>query len=331
MAALSRESARLTNATAVPENHAARPVLFLMGPTASGKTDLAVALVERLPLEIVSVDSAMVYRGMDIGTGKPDCEVLSRAPHRLIDIREPEETYSAAQFREDALEAIAEIRDAGRVPLMVGGTGLYFRTLTKGLSPLPAADPRIRAVLESDARRLGWGALHDRLAAVDPASATRIHRNDPQRIQRALEVHAITGKSMSALVEAGRGHGPGLSVHAVSLEPAERVWLHQRIATRFREMLSRGLVEEVATLRDSGKLRAGMPALRAVGYRQTWAHLEGGLDRETLAERGIAATRQLARRQLTWLRGEPEVSRFDCGQDAVTEQVFAHFAARMEP
>jgi tRNA dimethylallyltransferase len=328
MAALSREYARLTNA--VTETHAARPVLFLMGPTASGKTDLAVALVERLPLEIVSVDSAMVYRGMDIGTGKPDREVLSRAPHRLIDIREPEETYSAAQFREDALEAIAEIRDAGRVPLLVGGTGLYFRALEKGLSPLPAADPRIRAALESDARRLGWGALHDRLAAVDPASAARIHRNDPQRVQRALEVHAITGKSMSALME-GHRRGPGLSVHAVSLEPAERAWLHQRIARRFRQMLSRGLVEEVAALRDSGKLQAGMPALRAVGYRQTWAHLEGNLDRGALAERGIAATRQLARRQLTWLRGEPDVSRFDCCQDAVTERVFAHFATRMGP
>jgi tRNA dimethylallyltransferase len=302
-----------------------------MGPTASGKTDLAVALVERLPLEIVSVDSAMVYRGMDIGTGKPDREVLSRAPHRLIDIREPEETYSAAEFRKDALEAIAEIREAGRLPLLVGGTGLYFRALKNGLSPLPAADPRIRAALESDARRLGWATLHDRLAAVDPASAARIHRNDPQRIQRALEVHAITGKSMSTLMEAGRGGGDGLTVHAVSLEPAERAWLHQRIAGRFREMLSRGLVEEVAALRDSGRLRAGMPALRAVGYRQTWAHLEGGLDREGLAERGIAATRQLARRQLTWLRGEPEVSRFDCCQDALTERVFAHFAARMGP
>ncbi len=313
------------------ETHAARPVLFLMGPTASGKTDLAVALVRRLPLEIVSVDSAMVYRGMDIGTGKPGREMLSRAPHRLIDIREPEETYSAAQFRKDALEAIAEIRDAGRVPLLVGSTGLYFRALEKGLSPLPAADPRMRAALESEARRLGWGALHDRLATVDPASAARIHRNDPQRIQRALEVQAITGKSMSALMAAGREGGAGLTVHAVSLEPAERVWLHQRIARRFGEMLSRGLVEEVAALRDSGKLRAGMPALRAVGYRQTWDHLEGVIDRKSLAERGIAATRQLARRQLTWLRGEPEVSRFDCCQDGVTERVFAHFAARMGP
>ncbi len=297
-----------------------------MGPTAAGKTDVAVELVTRLPLEIISVDSAMVYRGMDIGTGKPAPEVLTRAPHRLIDIREPEQTYSAAQFVNDARDAISEIRAGGRVPLLVGGTGLYFRALSRGLSRLPEADPQVRAGLEADMNRLGPRALHARLADVDPASAGRIHPNDPQRIQRALEVYEITGKPMSALLDLGRGQGKSFEVNAVSLEPVERGWLHARIARRFEDMLDRGLVDEVSGLKRSGRLDEGMPALRAVGYRQAWRFLHGDGDLEDLKSRTTAATRQLARRQLTWLRKESEVTRFDCAEPSVAAQVTTYFA-----
>lgn len=301
------------------------PLLYLMGPTAAGKTDLAVELVARLPLEIISVDSAMVYRGMDIGTGKPAADVLARAPHRLIDIREPGQTYSAAQFVKDAREAIREIQAAGRTPLLVGGTGLYFRALSRGLSDLPEADPRIRAELAAELQGVGPRALHARLAKVDPASAQRIHPNDPQRIQRALEVYEVTGRPMSALLEAGRSRGRRFEIHAVSLEPAERGWLHARIAWRFKAMLDQGLVEEVAALKQSGRLAEGMPALRAVGYRQVWRFLQGDGDLETLKERAVAATRQLARRQLTWLRKETEITRFDCAGPSTAARVIRHF------
>ena len=297
-----------------------------MGPTAAGKTDVAVELVARLPLEIISVDSAMVYRGMDIGTGKPTPEVLARAPHRLIDIREPRQTYSAAQFVKDARKALMEIQAGGRIPLLVGGTGLYFRALSRGLSLLPEADPQVRAALAAEIDRLGLRAVHARLAKVDPASAGRIHPNDPQRIQRALEVHEVTGKPMSALLESGGGQGQSFEVHAVSLEPAERGWLHARIARRFEAMLDKGLVEEVAALKQSGRLDEGMPALRAVGYRQVWRFLQGNGDLEELKERATAATRQLARRQLTWLRKETEITRFDCSARSVAGQVKTHFA-----
>ena len=305
------------------------PVVFLMGPTASGKTDLAVALVSRLPFEIVSVDSAMVYRGMDIGTGKPDAVTLARAPHRLIDIREPRDTYSAAQFRADALKAIHEITAAGRIPLLVGGTGLYFRALERGLSPLPAADARVRAALNQEAVRSGWPALHARLARVDPKSAGRIHPNDPQRIQRALEVHALTGHAMSSLIDASRKMPPPFAVHGIRLEPGDRDRLHQRIARRFHGMLDRGLVDEVAGLRASARLAAGMPALRAVGYRQVWAYLDGDGDLAALAERAIAATRQLARRQLTWLRAEAGGRRFACGGKDLPAAVEAYLRPRL--
>ena len=297
-----------------------------MGPTAAGKTDVAVELVARLPLEIISVDSAMVYRGMDIGTGKPASEVLARAPHRLIDIREPRQTYSAAQFVKDARKALMEIQAGGRIPLLVGGTGLYFRALSRGLSLLPEADPQVRAALAAEIDRLGLRAVHARLAKVDPASAGRIHPNDPQRIQRALEVYEVTGKPMSALLEAGGGQEQSLEVHAVSLEPAERGWLHARIARRFEAMLDKGLVEEVAALKQSGRLDEGMPALRAVGYRQVWRFLQGDGDLEELKERATAATRQLARRQLTWLRKESEITRLDCSARSVAGQVMTHFA-----
>lgn len=297
-----------------------------MGPTAAGKTDVAVELVERLPVEIVSVDSAMVYRGMDIGTGKPSPEVLARAPHRLIDIREPEHTYSAAQFVQDASEAINEIRAAGRVPLLVGGTGLYFRALRRGLSPLPEAHSRVRAELEAETERSGLGALYARLEQVDPGSARRIHRNDSQRIQRALEVYEITGRPMSELLQAREGEAVPFDMQAVSLEPADRQWLHSRIARRFNAMLDQGLVEEVAALKHSGRLSESMPALRAVGYRQVWRFLQGDGDLRQLEARGIAATRQLARRQLTWLRKEVNVTRIDCSRPAMVGQVLSLFA-----
>jgi tRNA dimethylallyltransferase len=226
----------------------------------------------------------------------------------------------------DAWEAIEEIRVGGRVPLLVGGTGLYFRALSRGLSFLPQADPQTRAALEAEVRRLGLRALHARLEKVDPASARRIHPNDPQRIQRALEVYEVTGKPMSALLDAGPGQGRRFEVKAVSLEPAERDWLHARIARRFENMLGRGLVEEVADLKQSGRLDDGMPALRAVGYRQAWRFLQGDGDLEELKLRATAATRQLARRQLTWLRKEAQVARFDCSEPSVVAQVMNHFA-----
>lgn len=297
-----------------------------MGPTAAGKTDIAVELVARLPLEIVSVDSAMVYRGMDIGTGKPSTEVLARAPHRLIDIREPEQTYSAAQFVKDASVAIEEIQAKGRVPLLVGGTGLYFRALSRGLSRLPAADPRIRAALATETERLGLKALYARLERIDPESAERIHPNDPQRIQRALEVYELTGRPMSALLGSARGTADRFKLRAVSLEPGERDWLHARIERRFERMLEKGLVEEVAALKRVGRLAEDMPALRAVGYRQVWRYLHGDGNLETLKARATAATRQLARRQLTWLRKETEVTRFDCIEPSAADQIEAHFA-----
>jgi tRNA dimethylallyltransferase len=278
------------------------PLLFLMGPTAAGKTELAVQLVARLPLEIVSVDSVMVYRGLDIGTGKPDTETLARAPHHLIDIRDPHECYSAAQFRTDALAAVEAIRARGRVPLLVGGTGLYFRALREGLSPLPAADPALRRRLDAEGRALGWPALHARLAALDPRAAARIRPSDPQRIQRALEVITLTGTPLSVLQDTGAAGGCPYPVHTLSLEPASRAWLHERIAARFQAMLLAGLEDEVLRLWQPGKLSLAMPSMRAVGYRQVIEHLEGRCTRRQMIAAALAATRQLARRQLTWLR-----------------------------
>ncbi len=283
-----------------------------MGPTASGKTDLAVALVEALPVEIVSVDSALVYRGMDIGTAKPEAETLARAPHRLIDICEPDEVYSAARFRDDALAEIEQIHAAGRIPLLVGGTMLYFRALLDGFSELPSADPVIRARLEAEAGEYGWEHLHRRLQAVDPEAAARIHPNDPQRLQRALEVWEITGEPISRLQQIRHG---GLrsrfSVASVALVPADRAILHERIARRFDAMLAAGFIDEVASLRASGKLDLSLPSMKSVGYRQVWQYLDGELDYREMREKGIVATRQLAKRQLTWLRGETALERID--------------------
>ncbi|MES9960482.1 MAG: tRNA (adenosine(37)-N6)-dimethylallyltransferase MiaA [Sedimenticola sp.] len=285
--------------------------IFLMGPTASGKTDLAIALTEHLPCDIISVDSALVYRGMDIGTAKPSAEELARAPHRLIDICDPSESYSAAQFREDALREMAEITAAGRIPLLVGGTMLYFRALQYGLSELPAANAAVRARLEQDAALHGWQGMHERLAAVDPAAASRIHPNDPQRIQRALEVYEITGKSLTELQD--RDGEQKLPYRLVKLvrAPREREVLHQRIADRFHKMLAQGFEEEVRGLLQQGSLVPDMPSMRSVGYRQMLKYLLGEWDRETMIEKGIVATRQLAKRQFTWLRADTEAHWLD--------------------
>ena len=299
------------------------PVVFLMGPTAAGKTAIAATLAERGPFEIVSVDSALVFRHLDIGTGKPSPEVLARAPHRLVDIRDPDERYSAGEFRDDALGAIADIRAAGRVPLLAGGTGLYFRALEQGLAVLPAADPEVRAGIEREAARDGWPAMHARLAGIDPASARRIHANDPQRIERALEVHALTGLPMSELLAGGRRGALDGPVCRIVVEPSDRSVLHRDIATRFAGMLDAGLIDEVRDLRRRWTLTRRSASMRLVGYRQVWAYLEGACSRAEMTERAIAATRQLARRQLTWLRADRTAARVDCHAPDVVECVAA--------
>lgn len=281
------------------------PAIFLMGPTASGKTVLAIDLVQRLPCEIISVDSALIYRGMDIGTAKPDAKELALAPHRLIDICDPAEAYSAARFCEDALREMAAITAAGRIPLLIGGTMLYFRALEFGLSALPEADPVVRDQLECEAREIGWGQMHAQLAEVDPAAGGRIHPNDPQRIQRALEVYRLTGKSMSQLQkEADQHHFPYQPIKLVRA-PQDRAILHRRIAARFDVMLQQGFETEVRRLLNRGDLSATTPSMRAVGYRQMIRYLQGEYSREEMIERGIIATRQLAKRQYTWLRSYP--------------------------
>lgn len=312
------------------ERHAGTAkVVFLMGPTAAGKTEVAVRLSERLCCDIVSVDSAMVYRGLDIGSGKPDACTLVRAPHRLIDIRDPHEPYSAAEFRADALAAIDAIVARGRIPLLVGGTGLYFRALRDGLSPLPAADPALRARLAAEAARDGWGALHARLARVDPDAAARIRPSDPQRIQRALEVIELSGSPLSALQRGGAKRPCPIPIIALSLQPGSRDWLHRRIEQRFQRMLRDGLEDEVRALRASGRLAADLPAARAVGYRQVHQYLAGEIDRETMIARALAATRQLARRQLTWLRREAVDARIAADGDAPHARVLQVLARHL--
>jgi tRNA dimethylallyltransferase len=288
------------------------PVVFLMGPTASGKTRLAMELAARLPLRIISVDSAMVYRGMDIGTGKPDKEALHRFPHALIDIRNPEQTYSADDFRRDALQEIAKAHAEGTIPFLVGGTGLYFRALRHGLSALPSANGAVRARLAAEAAEHGWKTLHARLAQVDPGSAARIHATDPQRIQRALEVYELSGQPMSRLLSGAPRAALPNPVHTLIMEPKERGKLHADIASRFHAMLGAGLVDEVVELRRRHDLSEDMPSMRAVGYRQVSEYLANACSYQQMSERAVAATRQLARRQLTWLRAEPASTRFDC-------------------
>jgi tRNA dimethylallyltransferase len=279
----------------------------LAGPTASGKTGLALALAAEFPLEIVSVDSALVYRGMDIGTAKPTPAERAEVPHHLIDILDPSQAYSAAQFAADARSLIDEIRGRGRLPLLVGGTMLYFKALVEGIDALPPADSAVRARLDGEAAQLGWPAMHGRLAQVDPATAERLSPNDSQRIQRALEVHELTGQPLSAFHTRDARPTPAPRHRLLSLEPADRAWLHARIGERFVQMLAGGFLDEVKALRARGDLHTGLPSIRCVGYRQAWEALDAGLAgdalAETVRERGTAATRQLAKRQLTWLRG----------------------------
>ena len=283
------------------------PAIFLMGPTAAGKTDLALDLARVLPCELISVDSALIYRDMDIGTAKPDKATLEAFPHHLVDIRDPSEAYSAAEFRHDALRLMADITARGRIPLLVGGTMLYFKTLLDGLADMPAADAEVRAELERQGREQGWEALHRDLQAVDPQSAQRIHPNDPQRLVRALEVYRVSGVSISEwhLRQNSRSQEERFpyTVAQLAVAPAERQVLHQRIAKRFDLMLEQGFIAEVERLHRRGDLHAQMPSIRAVGYRQAWEYLDGHCDAAQMRERGIAATRQLAKRQFTWLRG----------------------------
>jgi tRNA dimethylallyltransferase len=298
----------------------------LAGPTASGKSAIAMALAQSVPLEIVSVDSALVYRGMDIGTAKPSIADRAAVPHHLIDIIDPREAYSAAQFAADATRLVNEITGRGRLPLLVGGTMLYFKILSDGLDALPAADPAVRAALEAEAFKRGWPALHAELARVDPASAARLPPTDAQRIGRALEVLRITGRTLSSFHTAPRAaQAPAL----IALEPSSRAWLHERIAARFDTMLAKGFIDEVRGLRARRDLHAGLPSMRCVGYRQAWAALDEGVTGEALVaavrERGIAATRQLAKRQLTWLRGMQRTV-VACDSDDASRQAAAAVA-----
>ncbi len=300
-----------------------------MGPTCAGKTAVAIELVQAFPCAIISVDSAMIYRGMDIGTAKPCAAELSRAPHRLIDIRDPAQSYSAAEFRADALRAIAEVEALGQVPLLVGGTGLYFRALEGGLSPLPPADPALRARLKQEAAAHGWPVLHRRLAALDPKAALRIHANDSQRIQRALEVHELTGVSMTAWRERRFARTLRQPVIKVVLSPSDRGELHRRANERFQRMLDAGFIEEVRALRDRDDLTADLPSIRVVGYRQVWQYLADGCGYEAMVRRAVAATRQLARRQLTWLRGESGAQWIDAARPGLPEAVAAFLRQKL--
>ena len=297
-------------------------VVAIMGPTASGKTAAALEVARHLPVEIISVDSALVYRGMDIGTAKPTAEERAAVPHHLIDILDPAESYSAMQFRDDALRLIEEIAARDKLPLLVGGTMLYFKALQEGLDDLPPADPQLRALLDAEAAQLGCPALHARLAELDPETAARLKPNDAQRIQRALEIIALTGKPMSALLAQQPKQELPFTLLPIALEPSDRSVLHARIAQRFDAMLaSEALIEEVVALRRRGDLHLGLPSMRCVGYRQTWEYLDGHYDKAALREKGIAATRQLAKRQLTWLRAMPHRIMVDCLDPAAPAKV----------
>ena len=299
------------------------PAICLLGPTAAGKTALAIEIVQRLPCEIINVDSAQIYRGMDIGTGKPDAATLARAPHRLIDILDPAQAYSVSQFRDDALREMADIRDSGMVPLLVGGTMMYFKALRDGLAPMPAASEEVRAGILTLAERDGWGAVHARLAEIDPSSAARIHPNDPQRLQRALEVYLVSGRSMTEWHQQGDDQVAlqPFDLHFVSVQPTLRSVLHERIAARFQQMLSDGLVTEVEGLYHRGDLDLAMPSMRAVGYRQVWQYLAGEYSFDAMREKGIIATRQLAKRQVTWMRSWNALRNFDSENPETVDQL----------
>ncbi len=299
------------------------PAIFLMGPTASGKTALAVQLARTLNGEIISVDSALVYRGMDIGTAKPTLAERGGIPHYLIDILDPAESFSTGQFRDQALALMADIAGRGKLPILVGGTMLYFNALNSGLAVLPEADEAVRAKLDQELEQFGKEALHARLAQVDPESAARIHPNDPQRIQRALEVYEISGRPMTSLFTEAQAQDIPYRKIKLIIAPPDRKILHDIIARRFRTMLEQGLVEEVEALFKRGDLSEKMPSIRAVGYRQVWAYLSGEYDYDTLVEKGIVATRQLAKRQFTWLRREIDAANFETGQPDLLERVLA--------
>ena len=315
-----------------PENIALRgknaanlpPAILLMGPTACGKTALAIELAQRLGCEIISVDSAQIYRHMDIGTAKPDAAERARVPHHLIDIIDPHESYSAARFRDDALTLMREIAERGRIPLLAGGTMLYFKALTEGLNDLPEADAAMRLVIDTMAEDKGWPALHAELARIDPGSASRIQPNDAQRIQRALEIYYLAGKSMSALLAKPKYVYLPYRIIPAALVPSDREWLHERIAQRFELMLELGLIGEVRKLRSDYALEPDMPSMRSVGYRQVWGYLDGEYGLAALREKGVAATRQLAKRQLTWLRSMPEIAVFDCVAEGLGDRVADH-------
>lgn len=294
-----------------PDQSALPPAIFIMGPTASGKTDLAIDLCEDYPFELIGVDSAQIYKGMDIGTAKPDEATLKRAPHRLISFLDPSESYSAAEFRRDALTEMQSITAAGKIPVLVGGTMLYFRALENGLADMPDADPTVRAALTEEAERHGWQALHDRLARIDPVAAARIHPNDPQRLQRALEVYELTGLTLTEHHNKAKADALNYRVLKLALIPSDREWLRQRAALRFELMLKAGFLDEVKALYERGDLHENLPAIRSVGYRQAWDYLAGNTDFNEMQNRAIVATRQLAKRQLTWLRSEKGISSFD--------------------
>lgn len=287
------------------------PAIFIMGPTASGKTGLAIKLISHLPIEIISVDSALVFKGMDIGTAKPTQEELKAAPHRLISFLDPAEAYSAADFRTDALREMAEITAAGKIPVLVGGTMLYYRALEYGLAELPEADPALRKKLSATASDIGWDGLHKQLEAIDPVSAERIHPNDQQRIQRALEVYELTGKTLTEhqqLQHAAKKEAFPYRLLKIALIPEDREWIRELAAIRFNLMLEDGFVDEVRRLHQRDDLHADLPSIRCVGYRQAWQYLEGELDYEEMIERAVIATRQLAKRQMTWLRSEKNMT-----------------------
>ncbi|MDD5037349.1 MAG: tRNA (adenosine(37)-N6)-dimethylallyltransferase MiaA [Methylococcaceae bacterium] len=305
------------------------PVIALMGPTASGKTRLAIQLAQELDGEIISVDSGLVYRGMDIGTAKPSLEERQGVPHHLIDILDPAEAFSTGQFRQQALKRMAEIGSRGRLPLLVGGTMLYFNALFNGLADLPPADEAVRRQIDEEAALQGWAKLHEALARIDPQAASRIHPHDPQRIQRALEVYRLTGVPLSELCAEARSEHPPFEFIRLVLTPANRVLLHERIRRRFLMMLEQGLVEEVRRLHQRGDLHADLPSIRAVGYRQVWAYLEGELDYREMSERGVIATRQFAKRQYTWLRRVEGASSFLSEDEGLTLAVLDSIASRL--
>jgi tRNA dimethylallyltransferase len=311
------------------QNQPNSPAIFLMGPTASGKTALSVQIAQSLNGEIISVDSALVFKGMDIGTAKPTLDERGGIPHHLIDILDPSESFSTGQFRKQALDLMDDITRRGKIPILVGGTMLYFNVLNSGLAVLPEADPEIRAKLDQDLEQLGKEALHQRLAEVDPESAARIHPNDPQRVQRALEVYEISGKPLTSFFTEAQAQDIPYQRIKLIVAPQDRSILHDIIARRFKQMLKQGFIDEVEALYQRGELTEKMPSIRAVGYRQAWSYLQGEYDLETMTERAIVATRQLAKRQFTWLRRETDAANFQTGQQNLLSNVLEEINGKL--